>query len=71
MELHVPVTGDCAALGGALLGAKSVMPEEDYESLTERLYRDEKIIYPDKELAAKYNERYKKFLRITDFQIKI
>lgn len=71
VELHVPVTGDCAALGGALLGAKSVMPEEDYECLTAKLYRDEKVIYPDKELAARYNEKYEKFLRITDFQINL
>ena len=45
------------------------MPEDDYESLTEKLYRDEKVIYPDIELAARYNEKYEKFLRITDFQL--
>lgn len=64
LRLEIPAVQQGAALGAALLAAQGVMAGDDYAALRETLMAVRETIEPDAALAAKYEEQYRRFLRL-------
>lgn len=64
VKLEIPSSEQGGALGAALLAAKGIMNDKDYNEFSSRFYKATKTIMPTTELVEAYNEKFETFLSI-------
>ena len=51
-------------MGSAMLGAKGVLSKDEYTLLESKVYEVEETVKPDEALSEKYEEKYRKWLKL-------
>lgn len=64
IELNIPENQEGAALGAALLAAKGVMSSAQYAELESKVYKTAETVIPEKVLAEKYEEKYRRWIKL-------
>lgn len=64
IELQIPVLEHGGVLGAAMLAAKSCLSSDEYGKTENEFYKTSEAISPNENLAAYYNEKYNKHLKI-------
>lgn len=64
IELQIPALEHGGVLGAAMLAARNGLSPDEYRRMEREFYKTSETIAPDRELAAYYNEKYNKFLKV-------